>query len=81
MNKDQQDYCAYLSTLQPEAKCWCGWYPIGTCPHCPDGKSAADKVRVWCPTCHSDPGPDGAGPIVHRIGCKRHSTDMDSTKP
>lgn len=70
-NADQRDYMADLAAMPPATKCWCGWYPIGECPHCPPGKSAADKVAVWCPDCHNDPGPGGDRPIVHRVGCPR----------
>jgi hypothetical protein len=30
-NEDQQAYMRHLSTLKPEEKCDCGWYPRGEC--------------------------------------------------
>lgn len=72
-NSDQRDYMASLAEMSPETKCWCGWYPIGKCPHCPPAKTSADKLAVWCPECHNAPNPDGTGPITHRIGCSRRT--------
>ncbi len=67
-NSDQNELMADLAEMPPETKCWCGWYALGECPQCPAGKSAADKVKVWCQDCHSAPDPNG-GAISHRIGC------------
>lgn len=44
-NADQLDHMRALDTLTPEEKCYCGWYPLGHCPHCPKGKTCADKLR------------------------------------
>lgn len=33
-NEHQQDYMRWLGTLPAEAKCACGWYPVGQCPNC-----------------------------------------------
>jgi hypothetical protein len=68
-NSDQVDYMRSLGEIPPESKCWCGWYSLGECPHCPAGYSSADKIKAWCPECHNDPGPKCDRPITHRIGC------------
>lgn len=68
-NSDQRDYMRYLSRRPPESKCWCGWYDLGACPHCPPGKSAADKVAASCPKCRSAPPPDLSRPIAHAYKC------------
>lgn len=68
-NSDQLDYMRSLDRMEPASKCWCGWYPLGECPHCPPGKSAADKIAAWCPECHGEPSPDLSRPIIHRRGC------------
>lgn len=71
-NAEQTEYIEYLGHLAPEVKCWCGWYKLGECPHCPPGKTSADKMAVWCPECHNDPGPGpNGGTIIHRFDCKR----------
>jgi hypothetical protein len=70
-NEDQQAYIEYLATIPPEQKCWCGWYKVNECPHCPSGKTSADKIAVRCPECHNDPGPEGDRPIIHRKGCSK----------
>lgn len=66
-NDEQTDYCKYLASLEPEQKCWCGWFKLGECPHCGPGKTAADKMKVWCPECHNVPR--NGQPIVHVKGC------------
>lgn len=77
-NRDQQDYMDSLAGMAPEDKCWCGWYELGECPHCPPGFTCADKKAAWCPECHSDP-PPGGGVITHRFNCSR-STPTSSRK-
>lgn len=57
-NEHQRGHMAYLATIPPEAKCWCGWYPLGECYHCNremPGKTSADKMAVWCPECRTVP--------------------------
>jgi hypothetical protein len=44
-NADQIDYMRQLDQMSPETKCYCGWYPLGKCPHCPAGRTCADKLR------------------------------------
>lgn len=70
-NSDQQDYMRSLAAIPPERKCWCGWYTLGDCPHCPPGKTAADKIAAWCPECHNAPPPDGSRDIIHNYKCSR----------
>ena len=73
-NSDQQSYMDMLSNLPALAKCWCGWYLLGECPNCATyapGKTCADKMAVWCPECHNDPGPN-SGTITHIKGCKQN---------
>ena len=66
-NSDQRDYMRSMATVPPEKKCWCCWYMLGECPHCPSDKTGADKVAVWCQRCHNTP--DANGVITHTIGC------------
>ena len=30
---------------QARQRCYCGWHKLGECPHCPAGKTCADKLR------------------------------------
>jgi hypothetical protein len=71
-NEDQKGYMKYLAEIPPEEKCWCGWYLCGECSVCPPDKTNADKRKVWCPECHSDPGPNGEYPLTHTRGCSRN---------
>ena len=48
-NEDQKDAMAFLSTLAPEEKCYCGWEREGQCYNCKRdpqraGKTSADKI-------------------------------------
>jgi hypothetical protein len=72
-NTYQQEYIGYLATLTAESKCWCGWYRLGECPHCPFGKTAADKIAMWCSECHNAPSPDGEQPIIHNVTCSNRN--------
>lgn len=45
LNSDQRAYSEYIETIPFEQRCYCGWYRLGECPHCPKGKTCADKVR------------------------------------
>jgi len=57
-NEDQRDYLKYLHSLPAEQRCWCGWYPLGKCPHddCKTrGKSRADFLAAACPECFTLP--------------------------
>lgn len=44
-NSDQISYMESLHKIPPEQKCYCGWYRLGECPHCPKDKTCADKMR------------------------------------
>ncbi len=70
-NADQLDHMTSLAAIPHESKCWCGWVPLGQCPHCPTDVTTADKLRARCDGCHNDPGPDYGRSITHRIGCER----------
>lgn len=71
LNEDQQAYVDYLARIPPERLCYCAWFPLGECPHCPLGLTAADKIARRCPSCHSyPPATDLDRQIVHSIGCK-----------
>lgn len=80
-NDDQLDYMRSLEKIPPEKLSWCGWGRAGD-PWCcmnPDcigkkeGKTLADKMKVWCPDCHNEPR-DGL--ITHNIMCGRRYTPM-----
>ncbi len=32
-------------SLAPELRCYCGWWKLGQCPHCPSDRTAADRAR------------------------------------
>lgn len=72
-NDDQISYMKYLSTVKPEAKCYCGWYMAGECYNCnrADGKdkTLADRLIVQCKGCDNYPHLGGKFHITHRIGC------------
>lgn len=44
LNSDQLAEMDRLDRIPPEQRCYCGWYDIGKCPHCPVGKTCADKL-------------------------------------
>jgi hypothetical protein len=46
LNSDQQSYRESLALIPLHEKCWCGWYRLGECPHCPTNKTCADKCLV-----------------------------------
>lgn len=68
-NDDQKDHMKSLFSIKPEELCWCGWYKKGECPQCDPNYSAADKLKMWCPSCHNAPNDYGKGNIVHIKGC------------
>ena len=41
----QLDYMRELAEIPPDQRCYCGWYRLGMCPHCPPGRTCADKLR------------------------------------
>jgi hypothetical protein len=67
-NPDQLDHIKSLAELPPESRCWCGWYELGLCPHCPPGRTSAEKLAVQCRYCGNDGGPEGR-PITHITTC------------
>lgn len=36
---------AELCSISPERRCYCGWWLLGECPHCPKDRTCADKVH------------------------------------
>ena len=44
-NEEQQDHIKEISVLPLNNKCFCGWYPIGSCPNCDPSKTNADKIK------------------------------------
>ena len=73
-NEDQRDHMRSLAATPPERLSWCGWGSAGD-PWCcgdPDcmgkkeGKTLADKMKVWCPVCRNWPY---KGVITHNIRC------------
>lgn len=80
-NNEQLDYMRSLAKIPPEKLSWCGWGRAGD-PFCcgnPDcigkkeGKTLADKMKVWCQECQNAPWPDGT--ITHVITCSRRATE------
>lgn len=48
-NSEQEDHMAWLHSLPPSAKCFCGWYLMGECTDCKKsypGLTCADKCLV-----------------------------------
>jgi hypothetical protein len=41
---DQTEYMLELASMPAMQKCWCGWFALGKCPTCPDGKTLADRM-------------------------------------
>lgn len=70
-NSEQRDYMASLERIAPERRCYCGWYVIDQCPHCPAGLTLATKIDLRCSVCEGHPpAHDLSAPIRHRIGCR-----------
>lgn len=76
-NNDQLDHMRAMGALPDEQVSWCGWGRAGD-PHCcadstclgkTEGKTAADKRRVWCPDCRMVPNRDGV--LTHTRFCPR----------
>ena len=78
-NSEQEAYMDYLRSVPARELCWCGWHPRkekGFNPECDThNKTAADKMAVWCPECHNDPGPNGKPPFTHRKGCSLETAE------
>ena len=49
-NEDQQEYMRELSRLPADAKCKCGWYLRGKCPHCKPEDGGKAKSSTGDPT-------------------------------
>ena len=45
LNEEQKAHLRELDELAPSQRCWCGWYALGECPHCPKHKTAQDKLN------------------------------------
>lgn len=70
-NEDQIDYMRDLAAMPREKKCYCAWFCVGECPHCPPTLSAADREKLECVGCGNYPPAQSLDkPIVHRRGCK-----------
>ena len=78
-NDDQLDHMRSIAKLPDEQVSWCGWGTVAdakrgwccanpTCLGKTEGKTAADKKRVWCPVCRMVP--DGDGVLTHTRFCK-----------
>lgn len=78
LNSEQQEYAEALGRTDPARRCWCGWYQLGQCPHCPTGKTCADKIAVRCPLCLNAPPADGGRPNVHVKGCTNETPEERS---
>lgn len=80
-NNDQLEHMRDLAKRDPATLCWCGWYEVGKCysrvyTECAEGKSAADKMAVWCPSCRNPPR-DGV--ITHVRGCAKAEQPESAT--
>lgn len=75
-NDDQIDYMRSMAKRPPDARCWCAWYPLGECPHCPPDKTLADRLKVQCPDIRCQNYPDAndpTGKITHNIACRANA--------
>lgn len=43
-NEEQEAHMAWLATIPPNERCWCGWDRLGDCSNC--NKSHAGKTRI-----------------------------------
>jgi len=72
-NAEQQEHMADLARIPAAQRCWCAWYRLGECPHCPAGRTAEEKLARKQPCCGFTPShpdePDG-----HYVGCKRETS-------
>jgi len=76
-NAEQREHMESLGAMSPEQKCWCGWNRVGDCHNpgpCQEGKTAADKMAVWCHDCHNEPGE------FHRFSCP-HDDGLSAVDP
>lgn len=46
-NADQEKYMNELAKIPPPERCWCGWYRLGACGHCPPGATYADNLAMY----------------------------------
>lgn len=71
-NEYQLGYMRDLAKIPAAEKCYCAWFRLGTCPHCPPGLSAAYRILLECPECHNyPPVSDLTQPITHNIKCSQ----------
>lgn len=72
LNEEQLDYLRSLGKIPPDERCWCAWFRLGECPHCPPSKTLAQRLLVQCPDprCQNYPDPLGLYPITHNIKCQ-----------
>lgn len=73
-SRDQEEYIKSLANIPLDKKCWCGWYPLGECPHCPPGATCEQKVAAMCVECRGAPHRPG-DPLIHTIGCPSRLSD------
>ena len=45
-NEYQEAYMTELERIPRSQRCWCGWYRLDECPHCPKDRNNADKCLV-----------------------------------
>ncbi|KKM86950.1 hypothetical protein LCGC14_1273830 [marine sediment metagenome] len=76
-NKYQKDHMDYLDSLDPEKRCWCGWFLFGECYHdCSKNKTFADKLKVRCNLCGNAPWRPG-GKLIHIKGCPKEDVKLE----
>jgi hypothetical protein len=77
-NSEQEGYMRYLDSLEPETKCWCGWYRLGKCQNgCPTDATCRDKMNAKCKRCGNAPHRPGAE-LVHLKNCPIQNGDDDA---
>jgi hypothetical protein len=70
LNSEQRAYVDDLNKIPASGLCYCGWFRLGECPHCPAGMSAADKIARACPLCRNAPPAEQLDrSITHIINC------------
>jgi hypothetical protein len=69
-NDEQRDHMKHLSSVPSEKRCWCGWYLLNDCPHCPLDFTHADQVKLKCEICGNAPYRPG-DKLVHIVNCPR----------
>jgi hypothetical protein len=67
-NKEQTEHMRDLDAMPPNTRCWCGWRPLNTCPHCPRDATCEQKMAAACPSCGNAPLVPG-GSLIHIVRC------------